>query len=66
MYYEGNDEKKIIVSSTLLVKKKHNDKYNNIKECKIRKRPLGRPRIRWKDSVKRDIKVVDPKSQLKG
>lgn len=31
-----------------------------IKEMSIGKRPLGRPRLRWEDCIKRDVKKVEP------
>lgn len=31
-----------------------------IKEGLIGQRPLGRPRLKWEDYMKRDVKVVNP------
>ena len=33
-----------------------------IKEDPKGKRPLGRPRLRWEDCVKREVKEVDPRT----
>jgi hypothetical protein len=34
-----------------------------IKENPTGKRPLGRPRLRWKDRIKKDVKAVEPNTQ---
>jgi len=37
-----------------------------IEEEPTGKRPLGRPRLRLEDCVKRDVKTVDPRANWKG
>ena len=34
-----------------------------IKENPTGKRPLGRPRLRWEDRIKKDVKAVEPNTQ---
>lgn len=41
------------------VKRGYNDKRSN-QRGSGRKRPLGKPHLRWADCAKRDVKVVDP------
>jgi len=33
-----------------------------IEENPVEKRPLGRPRLRWENCVKKDAGIVEPKS----
>lgn len=60
MRYEEIHKKMVKVDCTCL--EKNNIIINSvIKEDPIGKKPLSRPRLRWEDCVKSDVKRVDPR-----